>query len=530
MRRVFLFSVFSIFSVCNVLMMAGLRPILDQALPVAGQTSGGTPVVRTQAGNIQGVAERGVFAFKGIPYAAPPIGNFRWRDPQPPAPWRGTRRADAFGQACLQAVHVPEQFGGDPGPDGEDCLFLNVWTPRVDPAAHLPVMVWIHGGAYVFGSGSVSLYDGGPLAKRGAVVVTLNYRLGQLGFFAHPALEKERPGGPVNFGLLDQISALRWVQQNIQRFGGDPHNVTILGQSAGAKSVLALFASPLARGLFHKGIAMSSYSVPDITRAKALETGAKVADALGLNGANATAAELRAAPVERFRQLTGQGLSNAPSPIDSDPVLPQSIPETFAAGQEAPLPLIMGNTSDDGSVATAFGINPAQLLESLGLAPLLKALYPGVNDTNELARQATRDFVFTMTPRWTADRHSQLAPTWRYYFGYTAVRDRSRIPNGVPHGADVTFFLNTGDLFPPTREIWTEADRAYSRRASDYFLAFARSGKPAPPGAAEWPNHDASQDRTMMFADTIAIENNFMATRLNVFMGMMKLVGRFMPR
>jgi para-nitrobenzyl esterase len=250
-----------------------------------------------------------------------------------------------------------------------------------------------------------------------------------------------------------------------------------------------------------------------------------------LDGANATAAELRAAPVERFRHLTGQGLSNSPSPIDSDPVLPQPIVDTFAAGQEAPVPLIMGNTSDDGSVATWFGINPTQLLENLGAAPLLlRALYPGVKDTNELARQAARDFVFTMTPRWTADRHSQLAPTWRYYFSYTAIKDRPRVPNGVPHGGDVMFFLNTGDLVPPTREIWTEEDRAYARRASDYFLAFARTGKPEPAGAPEWPSHNPGQDRTMVFADTIAVESNFMTTRLNVFIGVMKLVGRIVTR
>jgi para-nitrobenzyl esterase len=527
MKRVVFFSEFMVFS---VFMMAGFRPIADRALP-AGQTSGGTPVVRTQAGDLQGVAERDVFVFKGIPYAAPPVGDFRWREPQPLPRWRGVRRADAFGKACLQAVRVPEEYGGDPGPDGEDCLFLNVWTPRADPVAHLPVMVWIHGGAYLFGSGSVAIYDGGPLAKQGAVVITLNYRLGQLGFFAHPALEKERPGGPVNFGLLDQIAALHWVQQNIQRFGGDPHNVTIFGQSAGGKSVLALFASPLARGLFHKGIAMSSYSVPDIMRAKALETGVKIAEALGLNGGNATASELRAAPEDTFRHLKGQGLTNSPSPIDSDPVLPRSIQETFATGQEAPLPLIMGNTSDDGAVASAFGINPTELLKSLGLAHfLLRALYPGVNDTNELARQATRDFVFTMTPRWTADRHSQLAPTWRYYFSYTAVKDRSRVPNGVPHGGDVTFFLNTGDLFRPTREMWTKEDRAYAKRASDYFLAFARSGKPAPAGDPEWPNHDARQDRTMVFADTIAAQDNFMTVRLNFFMGVLQVVGRIVTR
>jgi para-nitrobenzyl esterase len=191
----------------------------------------------------------------------------------------------------------------------------------------------------------------------------------------------------------------------------------------------------------------------------------------------------------------------------------------------------MGSTSDDGAVAASFGINPTQLLESLGAARvLLRVLYPGVNDTNELARQATRDFVFTMTARWTADRHSYLAPTWRYYFGYTALRERSRIPNGVPHGGDVAFFLNTGDLFPATRGIWKEEDRVYAKRVSDYFVAFARTGNPAPVEGPEWPNHDAGQDRTMVFADTVAVQENFMTNRLNFFIGVLQLVGRIVTR
>ena len=303
--------------------------------------------VKTRSGDLQGIAEHGAFAFKGIPYAAPPVGPLRWREPKPVSVWQGVRRADSYGNACIQLPELSIANGGDPGPVSEDCLYLNVWTPKLDRTAKLPVMVWIHGGAYIFGSGSLPLYNGSPLATKGAVVVSLNYRLGQLGFFSHPALQKESPGGPMNFGLLDQITALKWVQQNIAQFGGDAGNVTIMGQSAGGKSVLALFASPLARGLFHKGIAQSSYVVPDATRAKALEVGAKVADALKLNGANATAAQLRAIEPERFAALKGQGLSNSPVPIRGDKVLPQSIQDAFAAGKEAPLPLIVGNTSDD---------------------------------------------------------------------------------------------------------------------------------------------------------------------------------------
>jgi para-nitrobenzyl esterase len=392
-------------------------------------------------------------------------------------------------------------------------------------------MVWIHGGAYIFGAGGMTLYDGTPLAGKGAVVVNLNYRLAQLGFFAHPALEKENPNGPTNFGLLDQIAALRWVQQNIASFGGDPGNVTIVGQSAGAKSVLALLASPLARGLFQKAIAMSSYAIPDATRTKALEAGVKVADALGLKGAGATAAELRAVPAEKFGQLKGQGLSNAPVPISGDKVLPQSIQDTFAAGKEAPVPLILGDTSDDASVVKAFGIDPAETIQKLRASGIfVKPLYPGVRGDSELGRQVTRDLLFTMPVRWIADRHAKLASSWRYYFDYTAVKERAKFPDGVPHGAEIVYPLDTGDIYEGTKNVFTNEDREFARRVSDYWFEFARTGKPASKGSPEWPNDDGRQDKTMLFGQTLDVRTNFMKFRLNRFIGAMKLLGAISNR
>lgn len=502
--------------------------VLSHAAPLQAQTP---PIVETKAGAVQGIAERGVFAFKGIPYAAPPVANLRWREPAPAATWQGVRKGDAFGSACIQKPGLSAANGGDPGPLSEDCLFLNVWTPKVDRSAGLPVMVWIHGGAYIFGGGSLPLYTGAPLAARGAVLVTINYRLLQLGFFAHPALEKERPPGPANFGLLDQIAALQWVRDNIARFGGDPNNVTIFGQSAGGKSVLALFASPLARGLFHKGIAQSSYVVPDATRAKAVEVGTKVADALGLKGANAGAADLRAVPAARFGALDGLGLSNSPVPISGDPVLPRSIERTFAAGQEAALPLIVGDTSDDVSVVTAFGFDPAAVLKRLGAAGfLVKALYPGVKDEAELARQATRDLVFTMPVRGVADRHSRRAPTWRYYFDYVAVNDRPKFPNGVPHGGEVPFTLDTLDAFEGTSGIATDADRLFARRTADLWFAFAKTGRPGAQDVPAWPRHQRGSDRAMYLGEQIEVRPNFMRARLSVFLGVSRVIGAVLRR
>ena len=499
--------------------------------PLPKVASNTVPIVKTKAGDVQGVVENNVFAFKGIPYAAPPVSDLRWREPQPVASWQGVRKADGYGHACIQMPGLSAANGGDPGPLSEDCLYLNVWTPQPDPSARLPVMVWIHGGAYIFGAGGMTAYDGGPLSERGAVVVNLNYRLGQLGFFAHPALEKETPGGPINFGLIDQIAALKWVQLNIAQFGGDPANVTIFGQSAGAKSVLALFASPLARGLFQKGIAMSSYAIPDTTRAKALEAGIKVADAVGLHGANATAAELRAVRPEQFGPLKGQGLSNAPVPISGDKVLPQPIQEIFAAGKEAPLPLILGNTSDDASVVLAFGIDPAKVIANMrGAGFFVKMLYPGLKDENRLGPQVTRDLVFTMPVRWIADRHSKLAPTWRYYFDYTTMKELTKFPNGVPHGAEVTYFLNTGDIYEGTKDFLTDADREFSRRLGDYCLEFARKSRPSTAGSPVWANHTDQQDRTMLFGRIIAIQTNFMKPRLNTFITTVGIIGSILNR
>jgi para-nitrobenzyl esterase len=486
------------------------------------------PIVTVADGKLDGAQERGVLAFKGVPYAAPPVGDLRWREPRPAAPWQGVRKADAFGPGCIATPGVPEEFGGDPRPHSEDCLTLNVWTPKADPAARLPVMVWIHGGAYIFGSGAVSLYNGASLAKRGAVVVTLNYRLMQLGFFAHPALEKESPGGAANFGLLDQIAALGWVKRNIAAFGGDPGNVTIFGQSAGAKSVVALFASPLARGLFHKGIAHSYYIVPENTRAKALQIGAKAAEALGLAGAKATAAELRAIPAERFAQVKGQGISNAPVPIVGDKVLPQTTQATFEAGKEAAVPLMLGDTSDDASVAAAFGVDAQAVFKRLGAAGvLLRVLYPGVKDEKEIARQATRDLVFTLPARRLADLHSARAPTWRYYFEYVTLNERARFANGVEHGGEVPYVFDTLDA---TKWAATDPDRAYAQRVGAYWLAFANRGRPAVAGAPAWPNHTRQRDSTMIFADRMEARRNFMRARLNVFIGVSRFAGRFLDR
>lgn len=500
------------------------------AVLLAGATpwaQGADPVVATEAGRVQGQVEAGLAVFRGVRYAAPPVGDARWREPQPPARWEGVLPARTVGASCIQK---PGQSiasgGGDPGPTTEDCLFVNVWTPDTNPATKRPVMVWLHGGALIMGSGGVSVYDGAPLARRGAVVVTLNYRLGALGFFAHPALAGE--GGAINFGLLDQIAALRWVQRNIDRFGGDPGNVTIFGESAGAQSVLALFASPLARGLFHKGIAQSAYGIPSHDVAKARATAANIATALKLGGATATAAQLRSVPAEAFAGLVGKGESLAPSFVVGDRAMPQTILAAFRKGADAPLPLLIGSNSDDGSVALLFGLDPAAIVHKLGAARIaVKSLYPRELTDEQLGRQTVRDLVFGAFARRIAYLHSGRAPTWRYFFGYVAEGVRGTQVHGVPHSAGIAFTMGTLDACACLGAPVTAADRRVAQRTMQRWFDFALTGTPVPRDADEWPRDEPAAARVLEIGATDAVRIDFMKPRLNAFIGTLNVLGRF---
>lgn len=489
-----------------------------------------SPLAVTAQGRAEGVLQDGVAVFKGLPYAAPPVGDLRWRAPQPAPRWAGVRRADAFGRACPQRPGMSLENGGDAGPTSEDCLTLNVWTPRAEPGARRPVMVWLHGGALIFGSGGLPLYDGAALAGRGVVLVTLNYRLGPLGFFVHPALERAHPGGPANFGLLDQIAALQWVRRNIAAFGGDPAQVTVFGQSAGAQSVLALMASPPARGLFDRAIAQSPYGVPSHTRDAARRTGVRVADALGLPGARASLAQLRAVPAEAFEPLDGQGLSLAPSFIAGDAAVPLPILSAFQRGRQAAVPLVIGNNSDETSVALAFGIEPAALVERMGAARfLVGALYPGVVDDAELGRQVVRDVVFTTFARRIAYLHAAKAPTWRYYFSHLPEPARAAQP-GVAHGGEVPAVFGTADRCGCLAAPLTDGDRAQWARVAERWAGFARSGKPDAADAPAWPKDGRLRATVLEFGNGgEQAQPAFMRDRLNAFIGALRLVSRKTP-
>ena len=482
-------------------------------------------VVQTDKGRVEGVVQgepaNGIVAFKGIPYVAPPVGDLRWREPQPAAAWSDVRKADAYGNTCLQPTVEGMEDAVDTGAQSEDCLYLNVWTAtehlKAD-APKRPVMVWIHGGAFNIGSGSLPAYNGGPLAMQGVVMVSFNYRLGQLGFFAHPALEQANPQGPVNFGLFDQIAALQWVQRNIAAFGGDPDNVTIFGQSAGGMSVLGLFASPLARGLFHRGIAQSGYGLPEATRAKALTRGINVAEGLGLGGANATLEQLRAVPAEQFKQFKKAEYSSAPSLIVGDAALPQTILSTFTQGQEAAVPLIIGTASNEGSVAQAFGLDVTALLQGLGAARIAaRLLYRGQPDDTTLALNVVRDLVFMAPSLRLATLHARRAPTWRYYYNYVPAAFETKWQYGVPHGGEIAFAMNTIDFVESYIGNMTEADEAKAAQVSGYWASFAKTGVPASATGPAWPQHTVRQDWLMNFGETTTPQRNFTRTRLSIF-------------
>jgi para-nitrobenzyl esterase len=458
-------------------------------------------VIRIDTGRLQGVAAGDVVSFKGIPYAAPPVGALRWRAPQPARPWSGTRVAATFGHACLQpAPRPPSPALG--APLSEDCLYLNVWRPA-KRSTRLPVMVWIHGGSLVTGAASVAGYDGTAFARRGVVLVSINYRLGYPGFFAHPALTREAADGSrlANYGLMDQVAALQWVKRNIAAFGGDPSRVTIFGQSAGAFSVQALLASPPARGLFHRAIVQSGYyrgpfpriaeRAPD-GRRPAEEDGIETLRAIGIEASDVAA--LRALTPQQLLSLPPHGVNGAIPAIDGRYVI-EDFWASLRNGRVAAVPLIVGATSQETpplppDVREKFRATLAKFISAEEEARLL----PAYGGQEALDTSLSSDFGFAAMMRSLANFHlAHGHPAYRYRFA--ALPDAAPAAlTGLPHSGDIPYVFGTLDAAP-----WKMAarDRAVSDAAMDYWVEFARTGRPSPKGRPAWPVAEA--DQIMLF-------------------------------
>ena len=478
-----------------------LALILSAALaPAASARVDDNPRVTIDSGQLAGTREGGAVAFRGVPFAAAPVGPLRWKAPQAPQPWQGTRDASKFGAACPQ----PDWVGAwaQVGRKDEDCLSLNVWRPQ--RAGKYPVMVFIHGGAFSLGAAGVPLYDGAALAARGAVIVTINYRLGRLGFFAHPALA-EGGGDLVNYGLLDQIAALRWVRQNIGAFGGDSADVTIFGESAGGAAVLNLLASPDARGLFAKAAVQSGGGLR-LPRDVAVVTreGRATVEAVGLSGDAATAEALRALPAERFTQDGVRPAVPGFGPAVGGAALPEAPLAAIRSGRSAGVPLIIGVNSNEASLMQAYGMQPEAVINQFGgrLPALLDAYGPSINGDDALyARRLYGDVVFAYPARAVAIAHSRRAPVWLYWFDYVAEGRRGEV-TGVAHAAEIPYVFDTSREAAGLPSV-SPADQAYAEGVNACFASLARTGRPSDaPLCAGWQPYDRRRDNWFAFAPT----------------------------
>lgn len=485
------------------------------ATPLAGP-------VETQQGLVQGAPGKlaGVTVFKGIPFAAPPVGDLRWAQPAPPAAWNGVRDGTKWGNACVQPP-APSRFPPnsatdmpDSPPMSEDCLYLNIWTPAKSAGEKLPVMVWLYGGAYNEGGGNAPFSEGDNLAKKGVVLVTFNYRVGPFGFFSHPELTAQSPHkASGNQALGDAIAAFKWLKQNVAAFGGDPDNITIFGESAGAAMDAGLVGAPPARGTFERaisesgawmGLGIALMPTREASEQRTLEAAEKIG--------KSSLAELRALPAEEVaKNFRGQGM------IVDGYIIPQDLSITFAEGKQNPVDVLVGSNADEGSFTRGFG--PPTTLESWnkgadmrwgGLTALGEAAYPASTD-EEASAQASKPFSDTMAwhMRLFAESQAKIGQkAWLYWFTHEPPYDEGRADLGAGHTAEIPYVfdnLAAPRTYPAGSSVEKMAgnprEEAFADQVSQYWVNFARTGNPNGEGLPQWPSVTALEPDQAMLLD-----------------------------
>ena len=508
------------------------------------ELSQSAPVVRVEGGELQGVLADGVLTFKGIPFAAPPVGELRWRPPQPAAKWKGVRQAAEFGADCMQGrfgpppgarAGAPPAQGTTPAPaplppaaapavraPSEDCLYLNVWRPADPAARNLPVMVWIYGGGFTGGSSASPNTSGAAFATQGVVLVAMNYRVGRFGFFAFPALSSERPDETKgNYAYMDQIAALQWVRRNIAAFGGNPNNVTIFGFSAGGVSVHSMLASPKARGLFHKAIVESGGSRDSVLTARPMredgvdpnypvsaETiGTQFARSMGIEGTDQAAlAKLRGLSADEvLRGAPAQPGANAPSyettPILDGKLITETAETAYKARHQPRVPLMLGSNSADTAGNRVRARTKEEFFARYGQwSAEAKAAYDpdGTTELPTMVSRANDDFGQAEPARFAANAFAASgSPVYLYRFSYVQTSMREQMRAGAPHGGEIAYVFGTlsgGRGGAPTAE-----DLAVSQIAQSYWVNFAKTGDPNGAGLPTWPRHVAGKDQIFDF-------------------------------
>ena len=495
-----------------------------------------TAIVQTAQGKLQGMfeADTAVYQFKGIPFAAPPVGELRWQAPQPMAAWDGIRQATDFGPRAMQLPVFGDMNFRSNGMS-EDCLYLNVWTPEPSAEAQLPVLVYFYGGGFIAGDGSEPRYDGTQMARKGIVAVTVNYRLNIFGFFSHPELSAAAPHhASGNYGFLDQNAALLWVRNNIVAFGGDPNRVTIAGESAGSMSVNAHMVSPLSKELFAGAIGASGGL--GTLSPRPLAEAEQIGQAFAKKVKAQSLAELRALPAQKLLKATeGMAPPEFPSVIDGA-FFPDAPLEVLAAGKGAQVPLMVGWNSEEMPYLALFGNQPptpenyAAIVQELygDQADQILKLYPGT--TQEEVEQSATDlagdrFLVYSTWKWAEDHQQSGNPVYRYYYAHprppmvpemanavaglaggiiedaAAAEEAIIMPSakGAVHSADIEYAM--GNLASNKVYAWTAEDEQVSALMQGYYANFVKTGNPNGPGLPEWPRMDASTNRQAMVWD-----------------------------